>query len=78
MDSTATILATHASNDSMWDKTDTDNIGSLVNKDNPICCHLLVTPFKELEEECCDMSELDDMVEEPIVETVEEVFLTLY
>ena len=32
MDSAAAILATHASNDSMWETTDNNNIGLLVGK----------------------------------------------
>ena len=39
MNSAANILAVHASNESMWETTDDDNIGSLVGEEYFICSH---------------------------------------
>ena len=42
------------------------------SKEDLICCHFNVPPLEEFEEEYDDTSKSDDMVKEPIVETVEE------
>ena len=55
MDSAAAILTAHASNDSMWETTDDDDIGSLVGEEDLVCCHFNVPHLEELDEECDDI-----------------------
>ena len=51
MNSAANILAVHASNESMWETTDDDNIGSLVSKEDLICSHFDGNHLGESEDE---------------------------
>ena len=58
MDISTNMMTVHTLNESMWETTDYDNIGSLVGEDNLICCNFN-TPLLEELEEYNSMSDLD-------------------
>ena len=72
MENVATIPAIHTLNDIMWEKTDDDDIGLLVGKEDLVCCRFNTPHLEESDNKYDSMSKLDQTSNAPMVKTVEE------
>ena len=70
MNSAANILAMHASNESMWEMTDDDNICSLVGKENLISSHFYGPHLGESEDKYDYEYDSNKSSNTPMVKTV--------
>ena len=53
-----------------WEQTEDDGVESLVDKEDLMCCHLMMDPFDDSDDK--EFSVSDETTYEPLVETVDE------
>ena len=70
MNSASNILAVHTLNESMWETTDDDNIGSLVSKEDLICNHFDGLHLDESDGEYDYEYDSNESINTPMAETV--------